>query len=466
MSALHLSIAPSLLSDIAASALGASIVFAAVLAAGFFLLVTVIKNTYVCPPSEVLIFSGRRRLLRVPGGQATDKPEVGFRVVRGGRAMRIPLIETVERMMLTNMVIELSVTNAYSRGGVPLKVQAVANVKIPSEEPLLHNAIERFLGYPREGIMRVAKDTLEGNLRGVIAELSPEEINQQKVIFQQKLIEEADKDLQRLGLVLDNLQIQNISDDVGYLGSVGRVRTATVTKNAKIAEVKASASAHVQKARNQMQAEIAKIETDMQVAQKENERRIVEARTRREAEISEVRGQVLAQVAEAKAQYLQWEARTEQVRRKLQADVVTPALARKAKAEADAKAQAASITAQGRAAASALTSLAQAYVDGGRNARESLLLQKLLPVFEQLTGTMKAIKVDRLTVLPMGAASSSGGMAGFGPSVVVANEQVRAATGVDLLGGLGRRFSGQGSGHEPPATPPPAPPTNRPRSRE
>jgi flotillin len=452
-------LAASLLCDVGMTALGASVILAAVLAAGFFLLVTIIKNTYVCPPSEVLVFSGRRRFLRLPGGQASDRTEVGFRVVRGGRAMRIPLIETVDRMMLTNMVIELSVTNAYSRGGVPLKVHAVANVKVPSEEPLLHNAIERFLGYPREGIMRVAKDTLEGNLRGVIAELSPEEINQKKVIFQQKLIEEADKDLQRLGLVLDNLQIQNISDEVGYLGSVGRVRTAQVTKSAKIAEVKASASAQVQKARNQMQAEIAKIETDMQVAQKETERRIVEARTRREAEISEVRGQVSAQVAEAKAQLLQWEARAEQIRRKLQADVVAPAQAKKSKAEADAKAQAASITAQGRAAAAALTSLAEAYVAGGRNARESLLLQKLLPVFEQLTGTMKAIKVDRLTVLPALASDRSGGA--IGPTLIVANEQVRAVTGVDLLGSLGKRISTAPAENSASPSPPPAPARTR-----
>ena len=60
--------------------------------------------------------------------------------------MRIPLIETKDRMQLTNMAIELSVTNAFSRGGIPLKVHAVANVKLPSEESLLHNAIERFWG--------------------------------------------------------------------------------------------------------------------------------------------------------------------------------------------------------------------------------------------------------------------------------------------------------------------------------
>lgn len=442
------------------TAVGVSIVFAAVLAAAFFLLITIIKNTYVCSPSEVLIFSGRRRALRLPGGapQPGDRTEVGFRVVRGGRAMRIPLIETVDRMALTNMAIELSVTNAFSRGGIPLKVHAVANIKIPSEEPLLHNAIERFLGYPREGIMRVAKDTLEGNLRGVIAELTPEEINQQKVIFQQKLIEEADKDLQRLGLVLDNLQIQNISDDVGYLNSVGRVRTALVTKNAKIAEVKAYASALVQKARNHMQAEIAKIETDMNVVRKETERRVVEAKTKRGAMISEVQGQVAAQIAEARAQLLAWEARGEQVRRKLEADVLAPATAYKAQKEAEAKATAAPVAAQGRAAAAALLSLAQAYQSGGRTARESLMMQKLLPVFEHLTSTMKTLRVDKLTVLGLqGQAGSGTGAVPLAASVIATNEQLKAAAGVDLLGSLQKRLgppaASAPAGSGPPALP-------------
>lgn len=427
------------------SPLAITIILAMVLAAGAFLLFTVVNNISVCPPSEVLIFSGRTRRL-------ADGRPVGYRVVRGGRAMRIPLIETIDRMQLTNMAIELSVTNAFSRGGIPLKVHAVANVKLPSEESLLHNAIERFLGASREGIMRVAKDTLEGNLRGVIAELTPEEINQQKMIFQQKLIEEADKDLHRLGLVLDNLQIQNISDDVSYLSSVGRVRSARIKKEARIAELQAWAAAAVQKAHNQMNAEIAKIETDMQIAQKENQRRLVEAQTKREAVIAEVRGQVQAQLTEAKAQLRAWEARAEQVRRKLEADVIASAQASKAKAEADAKANAASVAAEGRAAAAALVSLSQAYQAGGRNARESLLLQKLLPVFNELTGTMKAVKIDRLTLL---GGSGNGGSVPLGAQVVAVNEQVRASTGVDLISTAQRAMLRAAQ----PASSPPSPPS-------
>jgi flotillin len=401
------------------------IVVALMIVAVLFTIITVVKNTSVCSPNEVLIFSGRRFPLPGEG----DKKEVGFRVVRGGRAMRTPIVEVINRMPLTNMAIELSVTNAFSRGGVPLNVVAVANIKVPSEEPLLHNALERFLGYTQEQIIFVAKDTLEGNLRGVIAELTPEEINQKKVIFQQKLIEEAHRDMQRLGLVLDNLQIQNISDDVGYLTSVGRVRGAQVRCQAKIGEVKAQAAALVQKANNGMAGEISKIDAESQVVQKENERRIVEAQTQREALIAEARGQVQAQIAEARAQVKSWEARAEQLRRKLEADVVAPAAAKKQQLEAAAKAQAAQVLAQGRAGADALARLADAYRSSGGRGRDALLLQKLVPLLDQLTSTMKDVTVDRMTVL-----GQTNGALGLGPSLIAANEQIKAATGIDLVG--------------------------------
>ncbi|HXX67001.1 MAG TPA: flotillin family protein [Polyangiaceae bacterium] len=392
-------------------------------------LVTVTRNLYVCSPSEVLIFSGRR-------WQGAGNKEIGFRIVRGGRAMRVPLIEVVERMQLTNMAIELAVQGAYSKGGVPLSVTAIANIKIPSEEPLLYNAIERFLGRSQEQIMRVAKDTLEANLRGVIAELTPEEINQKKVVFQQKLIEEADRDLMRLGLVLDNLQIQNIADDVGYLTSVGRVRGAAVRRDAAIGEVRARAAALVQKAQNTMNADIAKIEADLQVARKENERRIVEAKTQREAVIAEVKGQVIAQIAEARAQLKAWDARIEQVRRRLEADVVAPADASRQQAEAQAKAAAAQVGAQGRAAAAAVTAMATSYqAPGGRDA---LLMQKLVPVFEQLASTLQDIKVDRLVVL---GALGAGRNGSFATSILALSEELRAATGVDLVAAARERLT-------------------------
>ena len=51
-------------------------------------------------------------------------------------------METVDRMDLTNMIIEVQVRNAYSKGGIPLAVQGVANIKVPGEEPLIHASLD------------------------------------------------------------------------------------------------------------------------------------------------------------------------------------------------------------------------------------------------------------------------------------------------------------------------------------
>ena len=129
----------------------------------FFLLIFLLSLPsliYICAPNEVLIFSGGRR--------KDGSKDFGYRLVKGGRGIRIPFLERVDRINLTNMPIDVSATNAYSKGGIPLTVQGVANVKISGHEPVLNNAIERLLGKPREEIVAIAKATLEGSLRGVL----------------------------------------------------------------------------------------------------------------------------------------------------------------------------------------------------------------------------------------------------------------------------------------------------------
>src|SRR5438309_11115391 len=102
----------------------------------FVLLLSVVVSRllYICSPNEVLIFSG--------GQRASAGRSVGYRIIKGGRALRIPLFERVDRMDLTNMPIEVQVRGAYSKGGIPLNVHGIANLKIAGEQPVLDNAIE------------------------------------------------------------------------------------------------------------------------------------------------------------------------------------------------------------------------------------------------------------------------------------------------------------------------------------
>ena len=419
------------------------LVVAAVLALLLLVLILVIKNNlYLCQPSEVLVFSGRK-----------DRHGPGhYRIVKGGRAFKIPLIETVARVDLTNMIIEVIVQNAYSKGGIPLTVQGVANIKIPGEQPLIHNALERFLGRSRQEIMRVARETLEGNLRGVLAGLTPEEVNRDKEAFAAKLTEEAGHDLEKIGLVLDTLNIQNVSDDVGYLDAIGRTRSAHIRRNAQIAEAKARADAAEVKWNQYEQGELAKLAAQIQIAIKQNEKRIADARSKREALIAEERATVQADLAQGEAELQLQDARIEQVKLRLQADVIRPAEAQRDQRIAQAKADAVKIIEQGKATAQVLRDLAASYRGQGKAGRDVLLMQKLVPVLQQVSGTIGQLKVDRLTVIGPGAnGESEGSLAG---KLVNTNEQIKAATGVDVAGVLRSKVGSEGNGSR---RPPPMP---------
>ena len=165
-----------------------AIIIAVILIVAFMTVLGIVRaNLRICQPNEVLVFSGRNRRL-------TDGTAVGYRVIKGGRGFRIPIIEKVAGLDLTTIPLDLTVKNAYSRGGIPLTVRAIANVKVASTEIELNNAVERLLGKPMDAIQQIAKETLEGNLRGVVSQLTPEEVNEDRLKFAKNLIDEADTD--------------------------------------------------------------------------------------------------------------------------------------------------------------------------------------------------------------------------------------------------------------------------------
>jgi flotillin len=380
----------------------------------------VIKNLYyICQPSEVLIFAGGT-------SKSIDNRKIGYKIIKGGSAIRTPLLEKAFRMDLTNMIIELKVTNAYSKGGIPLRVEGVANIKVAGEEPTIHNAIERLLGKSRKEIEQFAKETLEGNLRGVLASLTPEQVNEDKIAFAKSLLEEAEDDLEQLGLVLDNLQIQNISDDVSYLDSIGRKQQAELFRDARIAEAQAHAESLIKSAENERITALRRIDRDIEIAKAEAELRIKNALTKREAIVAEVEGQIAAEVVKRQAEVLIQTERIKQVEQQLQADVVAPAEAACQKAIAQAKGNAASIIEDGKAQVEGIKSLAQSWQNAGTSAREIFLFQKLDILMKTLTKSVPEIDVKNVTVIDGKGGNTVTKMASF-------FEQLRQATGMDVV---------------------------------
>ncbi len=402
-----------------------------------FIVYTLKNLLLVSNPSEALILSG--------GSHAVEGRTVGYRSIRGGRAVRVPLLERVDRMDLSNIPVEIAVKGAYSKGGIPLNVQGIAQIKLPGEEPRLSNAVERFLGRTREEIASIARETLEGNVRGVLAQLTPEQVNEDKAAFTNKLLDEAEHDMLRMGLMLDTLKIQNVTDDKNYLNSIGRIRGASVRQQASVVEATSQAEAAEQKADNWAKSEMAKIEADLAIARQETDKRVKDATTRREAMIQESRGAVLAQIAQVKAEIERQKARALQVERQLEADVIAPYEADRRSLEEQARGAAAKIIEMGKAEAEALRRLVEEYKRAGVNAHEVLVLQQLMPLAGDIAGVGKPMKIRRLTFLPDG---QNGGTA---QKVIATAEQIRAATGVDLAE-IGRRMGGTSTA-SPPAKP-------------
>lgn len=374
---------------------------------------------HICEPNEVLIFSGRQR--------STADGTKGYRIIKGGRGWRVPLLERVDRLDLTNMIIEVEVQGAYSKGGIPLNVQGVANIKIAGHEPVLGAAVERLLGKPREELVRMAKDVLEGNLRGVLSRLTPEEVNEDKIAFAEKLLEEAEHDLGRLGLVLDTMKIQNVWDERGYLDSIGRRQSAEIIKKSRIAEARAKAAAITRDAANRQRARLQQVDAEEQIAVAQAERRVADALTRGTAMVAEQKGQVEAEIARSIAALEAEEARVEQTRLQLEADVIEPARADMEAGINQAKGRSAKILEEGQATVKVLEEMIEVWQGSGGAARDIFLMQKLQTVMNQLVSTVGTVKVDRITMLPAGDESGSAAK-----QAVKLVEELKGALGVDL----------------------------------
>ncbi len=410
--------------------MGAIVTIIFILALASIAIAIIIKKLlFICQPNEVLIFSGTHRSL--------GERRVGYKSVKGGRKLKLPLVEVVDSLDLTNMPINVEVAGAFSHGGIPLNVEGVANVKIGGVEPILGNAVERFLGKTRDEIMLIAKETLEGNLRGVLAKLTPEQVNNDKLAFAKQLMEEADQDLNRLGLVLDTLKIQNVGDEVGYLDSIGRVKGAEIRRDAIIAEADSKALSVVRNSSNVQETELVRIDAAIRTLDADTKRRVADAQTQRAALEAEQRGQVAALVAEAEANLMVQTARVEQVKRQLEADLLEPARAQTQAAVENARGEAAKIIEEGKATAEVLRQVTAAWNKAGPNARDVFLMEKLHNLVKTLTRTVESVKVDKVTVLGTG----TNGNSDLAPKVIGAAEQLKAALGVDILGAVQDKLS-------------------------
>lgn len=334
-------------------------------------MVVLSRNYIKVSPNTVAVLSGRKRKLQ-------DGRVVGYRMVRGGAALRFPLLEKVEYLHLNVMTIPLEIKRAYTLKGVPVSVKAVANVKIRGDETSLQAAAERFLGMTPIEVQKVIFQTLEGHLRSILGTLTVEEVNSDRQSFAQKLTSEAAVDLEKMGIGVDVLTIQEISDEEDYLNALGKRRTAEVKRDATIGEAEATRDAKIKSSEAMQQGEKAKFQAEADIAQAQRDFAIRQAQYQAEIETQKARASQAGPLSEATARQavVAEEVKVEKTRtqemisvqeqevlrkqKELEATVIKPAEADRQAAivRAEAAKQAAILEAEGRR--SALIAMAEA----------------------------------------------------------------------------------------------------------
>lgn len=324
---------------------------------GFLIALMLLSRNYIkVSPNQAAVISGRSRKL-------PDGTKVGYRLVRGGATLIVPFLEKVEYLSLNVLTVPLATTRAYTVQGVPVSVKAVANVKIKGDDDSMRAAAERFLGMKPEEFHKLVFQTLEGHLRAILGTLTVEEINNDRQSFAQKLTTEAAGDLEKMGIGLDALTIQEISDEEGYLDALGQRRTAEVQRDAEIGKAEALRDSKIKAALAMQEGEKVRLASEADIAASTRETEVKRAQFQAEIKREQATSEQAGPLSEAKArqEVVAQEVRVERIRTQEQIAVQEQEVLRREKEleatvvkKAEAERRAAVLLAQGQQEAAVL----------------------------------------------------------------------------------------------------------------
>jgi flotillin len=196
------------------------------------------KNYIRIAPNTAAVIFGRKNKSAstdVDGKTVTK----GYRLITGGGVFKIPFFEEVKFMDLSNRMLTIKVVDAPNKDGVMTTIEGNANVKFASDKGLLEMAVERFLGKPDSEIDTNIHENLSGHLRAVVGKMTIEELINDKTKLNQAVLEEANEDFMKMGIKIDFINIQDISDDSNYITNLGKKRAAEIKRDAEIGTAEA-----------------------------------------------------------------------------------------------------------------------------------------------------------------------------------------------------------------------------------
>ena len=375
-----------------------------------------------CPSDKILVIYGKT------GGGRSSK------CIHGGASFIMPLIQASEWLDLTPIPIEIKLEGALSKQNIRVNTPSTFTVGISTESGVMENAAERLLGQNMNQVRELARDIIFGQMRVVIATMEIESINADRDLLIEKIFAGVEVELTKVGLRLINVNIQDITDESGYIVALGREAAARAINEAKVSVAQRERDGEIGKSEAEREqrvqvssAQATAVEGEnlakIKVAQSDASRREQEAEAERLAGAAEkVKAAQALEEAYASEQAAE-RARAERERASQHADIVVPAEIEKAKIETLAEADAektrrvrkgeadgnyAIMEADARGTLAALQSKAQGLGDivgaaGGADEATILLITEQLPqLVEEQVKAISNLKIDSVTVWDSG----------------------------------------------------------------
>lgn len=175
-----------------------------------------------CPSDKILVVYGK-----VGAGQSAN-------CIHGGGALIWPLIQDYAYISLTPMTISIPLQKALSLQNIRINVPSTFTVGISTEPEVMTSAAERLLHLSQGEIEEMAKEIIFGQLRLTVASLTIEQINQDRESFLESVRKNVTPELNKIGLFLINVNITDITDESGYIDSIGKKAASEAINQAKV----------------------------------------------------------------------------------------------------------------------------------------------------------------------------------------------------------------------------------------
>src|ERR1043166_2766706 len=183
----------------------------------------------------------------------------GTRIIKGRGSVIFPMIENSRLLSLELMSFDVAPQqDLYTRQGVAVTVEAVAQIKVKSDPESIHTASEQFLTKmpnEREGLIRLV---MEGHLRGTIGQLTVEEIVKQPEMVGERMRSTCADDMSKMGLEVISFTIKEVRDKNDYITNMGRPDIARIKRDADVAAAEAERDTAIKRAEAMRAAAVAK----------------------------------------------------------------------------------------------------------------------------------------------------------------------------------------------------------------